>query len=278
MVLITQALAGNGRNARGKPGPSHKQSITDLPASRLRKISQLLAGIVLAVCCVAASAQETENEATQEEPARIYQAACPALLKGFVKGANLPPIAEDECGEKSPLEITALMMGDVQIEVGAELIVNCRMAEAFHTWTQEVDAYAEALLGSRLARVDTGTSYQCRRRNNAPTGKISEHGFANAIDISGFRLADGRRITLVKDWGPTDRELEAAAESDEAASSEQSEPREQSIEAQFLRYVRDRACTQFSTVLSPESNALHADHFHLDLGCHGKKCTYRLCE
>ena len=51
-----------------------------------------------------------------------------------------------------------------------------------------------------------------------------------------------------------------------------------SSEGRLLRYAHGAACSHFTTVLGPEANAQHHDHFHVDLGCHGKTCTARLCE
>ena len=84
---------------------------------------------------------------------------------------------------------------------------------------------------------------------------VSEHGFANALDVIGFRLADGCAVTLSDDW------------TDPLASA-----------GRLLRFAHDAGCANFTTTLGLEANALHADHLHLDLGCHGKTCTARLCE
>ena len=84
---------------------------------------------------------------------------------------------------------------------------------------------------------------------------VSEHGFANALDVIGFRLADGRTVTLSDGW--TDPLAPAG---------------------RLLRFAHDAGCANFTTTLGPEANALHADHLHLELGCHGKTCTARLCE
>ncbi|MET0248315.1 MAG: extensin family protein, partial [Sphingobium sp.] len=80
----------------------------------------------------------------------------------------------------------------------------------------------------------------CRRLYGRSEGDFSEHATANAIDIAAFTLADGRRISVVTDW---------TGEGKDAA---------------FLRAVRDGACDLFSTVLSPDYNAAHRDHLHLD--------------
>ncbi len=94
----------------------------------------------------------------------------------------------------------------------------------------------------------------CRRRNNAKNGKISEHGFANALDLSGFTLTDKTEIQLPRDWtsGGAGQRL--------------------------MRGSHKLGCEVFTTVLGPEANALHKDHLHLDMGCHGKSCTYKICD
>jgi hypothetical protein len=100
-----------------------------------------------------------------------------------------------------------------------------------------------------------GTSYLCRPVNNAEGGNISEHGFADALDVIGFALEDGRTVTVESGWSD--------------ALSE---------DGRLLRFAHDAACSVFTTTLGPEANALHRDHFHVDLGCHGRTCTARLCE
>jgi hypothetical protein len=95
----------------------------------------------------------------------------------------------------------------------------------------------------------------CRNRNNAAAGFTSEHGFANAVDVTGFTLADGRTIAVEGDWLPAT-----------------------APEGRLLRLAHDAACAGFTTVLGPEANAEHRDHLHLDLGCHGASCTARICE
>ncbi len=91
-------------------------------------------------------------------------------------------------------------------------------------------------------------TYACRNINHRETGRRSEHATANAIDLSGFVLADGQQISLQDDWTGKD-------------------PRR----AAFLRAVRDGACGFFDVVLSPDYNEAHRDHLHLDMG------RYRAC-
>jgi Uncharacterized protein conserved in bacteria len=196
-----------------------------------------------------------EEEAEAPRPERVYQTACPALLGGAVIGKMLPPIAEGPCGERSPLSITALNANGREIALSSPVITNCAMAGALADWAGAVDAYANAALDSPLASLETGTSMMCRNRNGGEEGFMSEHGFANALDLVGFTLADGRRIAVEADWLPA------------------SAP-----EGKLLRQAHGAACGHFTTVLGPEANAEHADHLHLDLGCHGQSCTAQICE
>ena len=96
-------------------------------------------------------------------------------------------------------------------------------------------------------RIDQLGTYACRNVNSAASGRRSQHATANAIDIAGFRLADGRSISI----------LDPGAED--------------TPEARFLAAARDEACRFFNVVLSPDYNRLHANHFHLDLG------GFRMC-
>ncbi|MBJ3785930.1 extensin-like domain-containing protein [Devosia sediminis] len=200
-------------------------------------------------------AEEPEPVAVEAEPERIYQTACPALLDGSVMGEMLEPIAEGICGERSPLSITAVRVNGREIGFSAPVTTNCEMAGALADWVGEVDAYAAAALESPVATLDTGTSMMCRNRNGGDEGFVSEHGFANAVDVIGVSLADGRRISVEADW-----------------------QKATSLEGKLLRQAHGAACGRFTTVLGPEANAEHADHLHLDLGCHGQTCTARICE
>lgn len=131
-------------------------------------------------------------------------------------------------GDRSPLAVSNL--GPVR----------CGVAKSFTDWARfGVDRAARQILGSPIARIETMGSYACR--NVAGTERRSGHARAEAIDVSGFVLADGRRIVLQRDWDGGD-----------AATRE------------FLRVVHKSACKRFGTVLGPEYNAAHKDHFHLE--------------
>lgn len=202
-------------------------------------------------------APEPEPKAQAEAVAdeRIYQTACPALISGVIVGTMLPPIAEGVCMAQSPLEVTALNVNGRVVELTSPISTNCEMATALADWAGEVDAYAKAALDSELAALQTGTSYMCRARVGGAEQFTSEHGFANAVDLVGFTLADGRSVVVEDDWMPAT-----------------------TPEAKLLRQSHGAACGKFTTVLGPEANADHEDHLHFDLGCHGQTCTAQICE
>ena len=135
----------------------------------------------------------------------------------------------------------------------ASLVTSCPVAAALALWERDiVQPAAQVRFGGSVDRIDHAGSYSCRRINGQAEGPFSEHATADAVDILGFRLADGRRVSVLGDW------------------------QRPSAEAAFLRDVRDGACDLFSTVLSPDYNQAHADHFHLDQAARGAS-GWRLC-
>lgn len=140
----------------------------------------------------------------------------------------------------------AVQLIDIGVPVGGIKGMRCPLARAFTGWVQfAVAPAARQILGSDLVRVDTFGTYVCRAivGGTQPGSKLSEHGRANAVDVSGFVLKDGRRITILKDWQNPDPAVR-----------------------QFLETVHGSACKRFATVLSPNYNYVHRDHFHLDMG------------
>lgn len=128
----------------------------------------------------------------------------------------------------------------------ADVGVSCPVAAALAMWEWDVvQPAARAELGTDIVAIDHFGSYNCRRIYGRDEGTWSEHATADAIDIAGFRTGDGRRITVFGNWSGTGKD------------------------AAFLRRVRDGACKLFSTVLSPDYNAAHRDHLHLDQATRG---------
>jgi hypothetical protein len=197
-----------------------------------------------------------DHEPAKPSEPRIFQTACPAVILGLVTAKPLPPLSDRTCGERSPLALEAVTLRGRSVPVNGGVITNCQMAMALPRWLDAVDGYVAAHENTHIAAVDVGTSYMCRARVTGSTNDTpSEHGFADALDVTGFTLEDGRTIRVDTAWPGSDEDGRS-----------------------LIRFAHDAACTVFTTVLGPEANALHHDHLHVDLGCHGKTCTARLCE
>ncbi len=147
---------------------------------------------------------------------------------------------KDGCGWENAVRISSA--GGAALSVGT---VSCEVAAGIAMWlAHDVQPLALARFGARVTSVQHMGSYSCR---NVRGGKFSfaarsQHATANALDIAGFTLANGRRISVLRDWsgsGP---------------------------EARFLHEIHARACRYFRVAIGPEYNALHRDHFHYDRG------------
>lgn len=134
-------------------------------------------------------------------------------------------------------------MGTIARLAPAGPTATCELALAISIWRRQVvEPAARDLLGSDVVQIDHMGTYACRSVNSRPGARPSAHSRAAAFDFAGVRLRDGRRITVTADWndgGP---------------------------EGAFLKRIRDEGCRVFGTVLSPEYNAEHRDHLHLEPG------------
>jgi hypothetical protein len=165
---------------------------------------------------------------------------CRALLEqAGLQFSPVPAFGSDQCRVTDAVRVAGSQ--EMLAFSPADVAPSCSVIAATAVWTwQVVQPAAQRLLGASLARLEHMGSYSCRRLYGRSEGGWSEHATANALDIGAFILTDGRRISVVGDW---------AGDGPEAA---------------FLREVRDGACKLFSTVLSPDYNRQHQDHFHLD--------------
>ncbi len=178
------------------------------------------------------------------------QAESACLSSGRVKpGPGLRPMGEVDgpgaCGADRPFKVYAV--GKAQtIPLNEATSLNCPMVAAVDDWVERVvQPEAEAKLGQPVVGIEHMGSYSCR--NIAGNRQMSEHAYMNALDVSGFRLADGRTVRVKTGWRSAD-----------------------ASEANFLRAVGGEACQDFTTVLGPGANAAHQDHLHLDLARHSK--------
>jgi hypothetical protein len=189
-----------------------------------------------------------------ERPAWRNQAEDVCLAKKLVEpSAYLTPSHEIDgpgiCGLYHPFKVSGLLNGTVSVEQTATL--GCPMIPALEAWlTEFVQPIAQARFGQPVVTLSSMGSYSCRGIDNIAGAQLSEHSFGNAIDIGGFKLADGRFISVVKDWKRADTQ-----------------------ESAFLHEVHAGACQHFTTVLGPGADVFHYNHIHVDLAMHGATNT-----
>ncbi|MXQ08219.1 extensin [Alphaproteobacteria bacterium GH1-50] len=227
---------------------------------RVRWLSSVLtAGVVLGAAAAIAIAHPETPLPDAWNPAKPLVISDPVTpltgwkLRGALSGGpaclaalseepvqSLPPLVDTDtpaCGIRDRVRLTGV--GDARL---APVETDCAIALRLAMWERHgLQPDALRLLGTEISEILHFQSYSCRpiRTMAGPGGRMSTHATGEAIDIAGFSLADGRRLTLISDWegdGP---------------------------EAAFLRATRDSACRWFATTLGPDYNALHADHFHL---------------
>lgn len=174
------------------------------------------------------------------------------LQRAGVRFTALPPRRDGQCGYEDGVRLTGGGALPMQWSPPAPGM-SCPVAAGLALWLWHVvQPAAQAHLGTSVVQLEHYGTYSCRRLYGRDSGDWSEHATADAIDIAGFRLADGRLVTVRHDW---DGDL---------------------ARADFLREVRDGACKLFSTVLSPDYNRAHADHLHMDQAERGEM-GWRMC-
>lgn len=138
------------------------------------------------------------------------------------------------CGVKDAVQITSVS----GVRLSRPSVMECGTALALNSW---VDKTVKPTFKRRgpVVELQVAAHYACRTRNNRKGARISEHGKGRAIDISGFVMADGEVVTVLKGW------------------------RKNPSQTQLVKVWRG-ACGPFGTVLGPNSDGYHRDHFHLD--------------
>ncbi|HSR80996.1 MAG TPA: extensin family protein, partial [Hyphomicrobiaceae bacterium] len=167
--------------------------------------------------------------ATEEPWREDEERAC--LAAGVVRESPFVAVRDalggpSVCGALRPFTVTAAAQGSVQLRPPA--LVRCPMVPAIDRWVEHVVVPASRdRLGMQVVELRLAASYACRPMNNVDGANLSEHGHANAVDVSGFVLADGRVVDVKSGWWGA------------------------LAERNFLREVHHGACGVFTTVLGP---------------------------
>ena len=144
------------------------------------------------------------------------------------------------CSTVGSVRLSSLRSDRADLRLAGLGPMTCPLAETLAGWARYgVDRAAQQILGSPLVKIETMGSYSCR--NIAGSPRRSSHATGNAIDVSGFVLADGRRITIAGNWSDKSPQVQ-----------------------RFFGAIRQSACKRFGTVLTPAYNAAHHDHLHLE--------------
>jgi hypothetical protein len=200
------------------------------------------------------TAKETIKEAVKPDdkatPTPQPSACRLALTETIAIAPSIPDIhGAGGCGGEDLVRLEAVVLPDKRrVSVKPAAILRCPMASALANWVRSDIAPLAAGLGSTISDLDNFDSFECRGRNRVAGARLSEHGRANALDVRGFRLADGRSISL------TDR----------------------TVLRELRETVLHSMCARFSTVLGPGSDGYHEDHIHLDLM--ERRNNYRICQ
>lgn len=192
-----------------------------------------------ALCATLAACGSRSDSRPTPEPSPPIARAASICGDPRLSGEPIAPLSSPRnarCGARDPVALTAV----AGVRVSPPAQVNCRVARRLADWVEQgVQPAARAAYGQPVTELANAASFSCRTRNHQPGAKLSEHSFANAIDISAFQFAGGDRVTVLEGW--------------RARRS-----------GRFLRDVWRSACGPFGTVLGPESDRFHADHFHFD--------------
>ena len=287
------------------------------------------------------AATQQVNKDNPEKPARpdvwseaqIVQAhaRCFKMLADVSMDVEpMAPVKAGICGSPAPMRLKAVKNKAAAVRFSPAPTLNCQTISALNQWIKKkVQPAALKYLKHNVSGMRVVAHYACRRRYGNPKKRMSEHAFANAIDISAIQLGNGHWVSILDKWGPTQRDIEKAREEErirakaveqKAEEAEAKNTREQETgnsdpssqkskteidnsggraagepakksklpdplkaegmqpnrlgmnvfkplekEALFLRRIHKGACGIFGTVLGPEANDAHRNHFHLDM-------------
>ena len=155
----------------------------------------------------------------------------PALL-----GREVDDMSQGTCGIENPVAVRYI----AGVRLSSPATINCRTANILADWVEDDAQEAVKKLRSRITEMSVFASYACRTRNSQRGARMSEHALGNAIDIGAFTLANGVELNVEEDWSDNGKKGVA------------------------LRALQDSACGPLGTVLGPESDRFHYNHFHFD--------------
>ena len=181
---------------------------------------------------------------TQFKLHRLTEERCPLLLtqasdRGWVNFRQLADTA-GPC----PLHKAVRIMNFGEIKLSSSFLASCSLALSSTLFAREANKIALDQVGSKISQIDHLGSFACRNIYHRQNARLSEHATADALDISGFRLQNGRKITVLQGWQQAENQA-------------------------WLRATLAAGCHYYGNGLGPEYNAAHANHFHLGMRGYG---------
>lgn len=178
--------------------------------------------------------KSVEDKARSKQAARARGAVCG---DPDIQGLAIGPVPGklNGCGVEQAVRVSSVS----GVALSTHAVMDCTTAKSLKRWIETGMKPAVKRRGGGVAQIKVAAHYACRTRNNQPGAKISEHGRGRAIDISAFRLRDGSEITVLNGW-------------------------QNRKDGKILRQMHGAACGPFGTVLGPNANRFHLDHFHFD--------------
>lgn len=159
-----------------------------------------------------------------------------------IKGEIVGPVTSSTpgCGIADAVKVYAI--GDIALSQHS--VMECDTARTLKGWVENDLDRVVGIMGGGVSSLKVASHYACRTRNSKRGARISEHGKGRAIDIAAVRLEDGTELSVLQDWG-------------------------NGRKGRMLKKLHAGACGPFGTVLGPNSDVHHKDHFHFDIAKHG---------
>jgi hypothetical protein len=236
LVVGTAAFGGPDLSlrpvARAGTGDRNINVVPQLPQERLEFVAAKLQGVDLSLRPNVRPGGIVQKAMARKRK-RLRGAVCgDPDIQGEVVGRVPGKIAG--CGVENAVRVRSV----AGITLSQQSVMDCGTATALKSWINKGAKPAVGSKGGGLAGLKVAAHYSCRTRNNKAGAKISEHGKGRAIDISGLTLVDGRTITVLQGWNGAD--------------------------SKTMRRAHKAACGPFGTVLGPNADRYHQDHFHFD--------------
>ena len=191
-----------------------------------------------------------EAPAAGAAPATTEPSPCRLRLGKLAAFKPLPMlVGPGECGAADAVLLESVTLpDDTKVTFAPAATLRCTMAEQVALWLREDVMPASASLGTQLRALEDYDSYECRGQNRVRGATLSEHGRANALDLRGLRLTNGKLVELT----------------------------DANVAKEWRESLRVSACARFHTVLGPGSDGNHETHIHIDLA--ERRSDYKICQ